>query len=88
MVSLNYTVLSNGTPYDRDTVEISIREILQALAKALVAYKNINLDFPKIGRLLFREKRARMKFFKEFVRSIDSSGNLEYAFVSYSYIYF
>lgn len=82
VVSLNYTVLSNGTPYNRDTVELSIREIVQALGKAVVASKNINMDFPKIGRLMIREKRGRMRFFKEFLRSIDSTGKIEYSFVS------
>lgn len=79
---MNYTVLCNGTSYDRDTVELSIREILQAIAKALASNKSINIDFPKIGRLVIREKRAHMKFFKEFVRSIESSGNPQVSFVS------
>jgi nucleoid DNA-binding protein len=80
VVAVNYTVISNGSPYDRDTVELSVREILQSLSKALSLGKSVNLDFPKLGRLFFRDKRAHMKFFKEFIRSIDSSGNIEVSF--------
>ena len=82
VVPLNYTVLCNGTSYDRDTVELSVREVLHAIAKALASNKSVNVDFPKIGRLLIREKKAHMKFFKEFVRSMESSGNPQVAFVS------
>ena len=83
VLSINYTVLSNGTSYSRDTVELCIREILVAFGKALGASKDINLDFPKIGRLMVRDKKCRMRFFKEFIRSIDSSGKINYAFVSH-----
>lgn len=82
MVSLNFTVLSNGTPYNRDTVELAIREIFQALGKSIASSKNITVDFPKIGKLLIKEKRCQMVFFKGFLRCIDSTGKMEYAFVS------
>lgn len=82
VLSINYTVISNGTSFSRDTVELCIREILVAFGKALGACKDISLDFPKIGRLMIRDKKCRMRFFKEFISSMDSSGKIKYAFVS------
>ncbi|XP_011405838.1 PREDICTED: coiled-coil domain-containing protein 81-like [Amphimedon queenslandica] len=82
VLSINYTVLSNGTSFSRDTVELCIREILVAFGKALGACKDISLDFPKIGRLMIRDKKCRMRFFKEFITSMDSSGRIKYAFSS------
>lgn len=82
VLSINYTVISNGTSFSRDTVELCIREILVAFGKALGACKDISLDFPKIGRLMIRDKKCRMRFFKEFISSMDSSGKIKYAFCS------
>ena len=80
-VCLNYTVLSNGTSFDRDTVEICIREIFQILNKAVAANSSVSLDFPHIGRLIFKDKKVRMRFFKGFVQLIDKTGKMEKAFV-------
>lgn len=85
VVCLNYTVLSNGASFDRDTVEICIREIFQVLNKAIAADRSVSLDFPHIGRLIFKDKKVRMRFFKGFVQSMDKTGKMEKAFVS-SYV--
>ena len=82
MVPLNYTTLSNGTPWARTTVETCIHELLQAVSRSLGAGKTVELDFTGVGRLLVKEKKVKMKFFKEFIRSMDTSGNMESAFVS------
>lgn len=80
MVSMNFTVLSNRTPFDRDTVEMCVKEVLQALGRSLAAKKNIQFDFGNIGRLIFQEGRAKMRFFREFITSLDTSGEMESAF--------
>ena len=80
MVSLNFTVLSNMTPFDRDTVEMCVKEVLQALGRSLAAKKNIHFDFGNIGRLVIHEGRAKMRFFREFIISLDTSGKMESAF--------
>lgn len=75
-------MISSGTRYDRDTVEICIRDILQALSRLLATGKDIELDFNKVGRLLVREKKVKMKFFKEFIHALVMSGNISNPSVS------
>lgn len=77
---LNFTILANETPFNRDTVEMCVKEVLQALARSLAAKKNIEFDFSGIGRLLIRENRVKMRFLREFLLTLDSSGNMESVF--------
>ena len=63
-------------------MEICLREIMLTLGKVLAAGKNVEIDFTGVGRLLLKDKKARMKFFKDFIHSMDTSGNLKSAFVS------
>ena len=69
---LNYTVLSNESPFDRDTIELCIKEVLLALNKYISQQRHIEFVFPGIGKLLIRDSRARMKFYREFVTSVDA----------------
>ena len=80
IVPLNFTVLSNDSPFNRDTVEMCIRDILLSLSRSLATKKSIQLDFGKVGRLLVNEGRVKMRFFRDFVTSLDSSGGLENTF--------
>ncbi|XP_067676631.1 coiled-coil domain-containing protein 81-like isoform X2 [Haliotis asinina] len=76
VVPLNFAALSFETPFDRDTVESCVKEILNAVSRAVGARRNVELTFTGIGRLSIRENRVKMKFFKEFVRHMDGSGKL------------
>ncbi|XP_046583248.1 LOW QUALITY PROTEIN: coiled-coil domain-containing protein 81-like [Haliotis rubra] len=76
VVPLNFAALSFESPFDRDTVESCVREILNAVSRAVGARRNVELTFTGIGRLSIRENRVKMKFFKEFVRHMDGSGKL------------
>lgn len=80
VIPLNYSVLSNETAFSRDTVELCIKEILLAMSHCLFSQKNIQLDFCKIGRLFIREKKAKMKFYLNFIRQLHSSAELEQLF--------
>ena len=82
VVKLNYTVLSNNTGLDRDVVELCVCDIFRAFSRSLANGRNIDFDFSGVGRLVIREKKARMKFFKEFIKAMDVSGTLKSAFVS------
>ncbi|KAL8595079.1 hypothetical protein ACOMHN_019117 [Nucella lapillus] len=73
---LNYAALSFESPFDRDTVESCVREILSSLARAVAAKKNVELTFAGIGRLQIRESRVKMRFYKEFITQMDGSGTL------------
>ena len=64
-------------------VETCVRELLLCLSRLLAMGKTVELDFTGVGRLLLREKKVKMKFFKEFIRSLDNSGSIETNFVSY-----
>ena len=57
-------------------MERCTKEIVSSVARALAAKKNIELVFSGIGRLTIRESRVKMKFYKEFINEMDSSGKL------------
>ena len=77
---LNFTILANETPFTRDTVEMCIKDVLQAMNRCLSTKLTIQVDFGSIGRLVVREGRVKMRFFREFITSLDSSGEMEHAF--------
>ena len=68
------------TAFDRDTVELCVKEVLQAMGRSLAARKNIQFDFGNIGRLVIQDRKAKMRFFRDFIASLDTSGEMEYAF--------
>ena len=76
VVQLNYAAMSFESPYDRDVVENCVREILGAVHRAVGAKKNVELTFNGIGRLQIRDSRVKMKFYKEFINTMDGSGKL------------
>ena len=74
VVPLNYAALSLDSPFDRDTVESCVKEVLNAVARALNAKRNVEFAFQGIGRLQIRDSKVKMKFFSEFVNSMDGTG--------------
>ncbi|WAR07950.1 CCD81-like protein [Mya arenaria] len=73
---LNYAAMSFESPYDRDTVESCVREILGAVQRAIGAKRNVELSFSGIGKLAIRDSRVKMKFYKDFINQMDGSGKL------------
>lgn len=63
VVQLNYAAMSFESPYDRDTVENCVREILNSAQRALGNKRNVELTFSGIGRLSIRDSKVKMKFF-------------------------
>ncbi|KAL4233395.1 Coiled-coil domain-containing protein 81 [Mactra antiquata] len=76
VVQLNYAAMSFESPYDRDTVENCVREILGAVQRAVGNKRNVELNFIGIGKLTIRDSRVKMKFYKEFINQMDGSGKL------------
>ncbi len=76
VVQLNFAVLSFESPFDRDTVEACIKEVLGALARSVAAKRNVEFTFTGIGQLTIRDEKVKMKFFKDFVNNMDGSGRL------------
>lgn len=87
VVQLNFAALSNETPFNRDTVESCVKEVLQALSRSVQAKRNVEFHFAGIGRLSIRESKVKMKFYKEFLRSMDGSGSLVHALSNVSQLY-
>ena len=75
-MQLNYAALSSASPFDRDTVETCVREILLALARSVGSKKNVEFTFSGIGRLQIRDSKVKMKFYKDFLNSMDGTGAL------------
>lgn len=76
MVQLNYSALSFETPFDRDTVEACVKEVLGAVSRSVGAKRNVEFTFSGIGRLQIRDSKVKMKFYKAFINSMDGSGKL------------
>lgn len=73
VVQLNFTALSHETPFDRDSVERCVKEVLQALGRSIQAKRNVEFHFNGMGRLSFRDSKVKMKFYKDFIKSMDGS---------------
>ena len=76
VVQLNFAALAFESPFDRDTVESCVREILGAVSRAVNGKKNVELTFTGIGRLTVRDARVKMRFYKEFINQMDGTGKL------------
>lgn len=53
-----------------------MKEVLQAVSRSLHVRRNVEFIFSGIGSLSIRDARVKMKFYKEFVKSMDSTGEL------------
>ena len=73
VVQLNYAVISLDIGYERDIVEVCIKEVIGAFARTVSSRKSADLTFRDIGRLVVKEGKAKMKFAKEFIRTMDGS---------------
>uniref|UniRef100_H2ZFM6 CCDC81 HU domain-containing protein n=1 Tax=Ciona savignyi TaxID=51511 RepID=H2ZFM6_CIOSA len=76
VVQLNFTSLAVESPFDRDTVETCVREVLQSLSRSVSNLQNVEFLFRGIGVLMIKDCKVKMKFFKDFLNSMDGSGNL------------
>nr|XP_033806437.1 coiled-coil domain-containing protein 81 isoform X2 [Geotrypetes seraphini] len=79
IVPLNFVALSLWCLVDRDIVEGCVRETIQALSRSIATRKPVEFNFKRIGLLSFKDCKVKMKFFKEFLSSMDGSGNLIHA---------
>ncbi|XP_060754261.1 coiled-coil domain-containing protein 81-like [Neoarius graeffei] len=76
VVQLNFTTLSMDSPFERDVVEGCVREMLLLLLRAVTAQRTVFLIFRGIGILSFRHSSVKMRFFRDFISSMDGSGTL------------
>ncbi|KAJ6664869.1 hypothetical protein lerEdw1_005841 [Lerista edwardsae] len=76
IVKLNFIVLSLEGPFNRETVEGCIRETLLSFSRSIATKQTVEFTFKGIGVLVIRDSKVKMKFFKEFLQTMDGSGNL------------
>ncbi|XP_069828101.1 coiled-coil domain-containing protein 81 [Dendropsophus ebraccatus] len=74
IVPLSFIALSFACPYNRDTIEACVRETLSAFSRSIATKQNVEFTFKGIGTLLIRDLKVKMKFYKEFVNSMDGTG--------------
>ncbi|XP_078514566.1 coiled-coil domain-containing protein 81 isoform X2 [Lissotriton helveticus] len=82
VVPLNFIALSLGSSFTRDIVEGCVKETLQLFSRSIAIKQNVEFTFTGIGVLMIREGKVKMKFFKEFLHSMDGSGTLVKALVN------
>ena len=80
VVPLNFTAISNEVALRREIAESAVKEVILALSHSLAANKSVEMELVGIGKLLFIDKKVQMKFYKEFVGILDSSGEMGRAF--------
>ena len=76
ILPLNFTAIATELPYSRELVESCVKEVIQAVSRSLYVKRNVEFVFAGIGCLSIRDLRVKMKFFKEFVKGIDKTGEL------------
>ncbi|XP_056417364.1 coiled-coil domain-containing protein 81 isoform X2 [Hyla sarda] len=76
IVPLGFIALSFACPYNRDTIEACVRETLSAFSRSISTKQNVEFTFKGIGTLHIRDLKVKMKFYKEFVNSMDGTGTV------------
>uniref|UniRef100_A0A8C5M2P4 Coiled-coil domain containing 81 n=1 Tax=Leptobrachium leishanense TaxID=445787 RepID=A0A8C5M2P4_9ANUR len=76
VVPLNYIALSLTSPFARDTIEGCVKETISVFSRSISVKQNVEFNFKSIGALHIRDGKVKMKFFKEFINSLDETGSL------------
>lgn len=72
---LNYFhIQTQSTNYTRDQIEQCVKHVLQVFHRSIAAQRNVEFTFSRIGKLQIRESKVKMRFFKDFVQSVDENG--------------
>ncbi|XP_031243148.1 coiled-coil domain-containing protein 81 [Mastomys coucha] len=76
VVPLNFVMISLEGPFNRDTVEGCVKETLLFLSRSISVKQNVEFTFKGIGVLSIRDSKVKMRFYKDFLCSMDGSGTL------------
>ncbi|GAB1292317.1 Coiled-coil domain-containing protein 81 [Apodemus speciosus] len=76
VVPLNFVMISLEGPFNRDTIEGCVKETLLFLSRSISVKQNVEFTFKGIGVLSIRDSKVKMRFYKDFLCSMDGSGNL------------
>ncbi|XP_032708755.1 coiled-coil domain-containing protein 81 [Lontra canadensis] len=76
VVPLNFVMISLEGPFSRDTVEGCVKETLLFLSRSISIKQNVEFTFKGIGVLVIKDNKVKMRFYKDFLCSVDGSGTL------------
>ncbi|XP_004763596.1 coiled-coil domain-containing protein 81 isoform X1 [Mustela putorius furo] len=76
VVPLNFVMISLEGPFSRDTVEGCVKETLLFLSRSISIKRNVEFTFKGIGVLVIKGNKVKMRFYKDFLCSVDGSGTL------------
>ena len=68
---LNYFYIQTQSIYTRDQIEQCVKHVLQIFNRSIAAQRNVEFTFSHIGKLQIRDGKVKMRFFKDFINSID-----------------
>uniref|UniRef100_A0A8C0TF10 Coiled-coil domain containing 81 n=1 Tax=Canis lupus familiaris TaxID=9615 RepID=A0A8C0TF10_CANLF len=75
VVPLNFVMISLEGPFSRDTVEGCVKETLLFLSRSIIK-QNVEFTFKGIGVLVIRGNKVKMRFYKDFLCTMDGTGAL------------
>ncbi|XP_011930983.1 PREDICTED: coiled-coil domain-containing protein 81 isoform X1 [Cercocebus atys] len=76
IVPLNFVMISLEGPFNRDVVEGCVKETLLFLSRFISMKQNVEFTFKGIGVLMIRDNKVKMRFYKDFLCTMDGSGAL------------
>ncbi|XP_059256797.1 coiled-coil domain-containing protein 81 [Mustela nigripes] len=87
VVPLNFVMISLEGPFSRDTVEGCVKETLLFLSRSISIKRNVEFTFKGIGVLVIKGNKVKMRFYKDFLCSVDGSGTLAKALANKSFLF-
>lgn len=69
-------MISLEGPFNRDIVEGCVKETLLFLSRSISIKENVEFTFKGIGVLVIRDGKVKMRFYKDFLCTMDGSGAL------------
>uniref|UniRef100_A0A8D0LQJ5 Uncharacterized protein n=1 Tax=Sus scrofa TaxID=9823 RepID=A0A8D0LQJ5_PIG len=76
VVPLNFVMISLEGPFTRDVVEGCVKETLLFLSRSISTKQNVEFTFKGIGVLVIKDGKVKMRFYKDFLCTMDGSGTL------------
>nr|XP_012324899.1 coiled-coil domain-containing protein 81 [Aotus nancymaae] len=76
IVPLNFVMIALEGPFNRDVVEGCVKETLLFLSRSISTKQNVEFTFKGIGVLMIRDSKVKMRFYKDFLCTMDGNGAL------------
>lgn len=83
-VPLDYAAIALETSHSLDTVENCVNETVMYLSRCISNGLNVDFVLRDMGVLLIRQKKVKMRFYENFLLSLDAAGNLKEIITSVS----